>query len=179
MHIESSWKGKISTNLSFILIIHFEGKINHTLNCQKIPEVYSRAVLVYCFNSSAAGMYQFSHGKNCTIFFFLNSAWWHSLMNYTVLVFRKYWILRSWISWESFARHSSVVTCLSVLSVQVGDIVRVAKDETFPVDLVLLSSDRAEGTCHITTTSLDGETNLKVGLLIFRPHSRFLSLSEP
>lgn len=100
-------------------------------------------------------------------------------MNYTVLVFRKYWILRSWISWESFARHSSVVTCLSVLSVQVGDIVRVAKDETFPVDLVLLSSDRAEGTCHITTTSLDGETNLKVGLLIFRPHSRFLSLSEP
>ncbi|TSK53788.1 putative phospholipid-transporting ATPase IF [Bagarius yarrelli] len=44
---------------------------------------------------------------------------------------------------------------------QVGDIVRVAKDETFPADLVLLSSDRAEGTCHITTASLDGETNLK------------------
>lgn len=43
-----------------------------------------------------------------------------------------------------------------------GDIVRVAKDETFPVDLVLLSSDRADGTCHITTASLDGETNLKV-----------------
>lgn len=39
---------------------------------------------------------------------------------------------------------------------------RVAKDETFPADLVLLSSDRAEGTCHITTASLDGETNLKV-----------------
>uniref|UniRef100_A0A4W5QR25 Phospholipid-transporting ATPase n=1 Tax=Hucho hucho TaxID=62062 RepID=A0A4W5QR25_9TELE len=64
-------------------------------------------------------------------------------------------------------------------NIRVGDIVRVAKDETFPVDLVLLSSDRAEGTCHITTTSLDGETNLKVGLLIFRPHSHFLSLSEP
>lgn len=45
-----------------------------------------------------------------------------------------------------------------------GDIVRVAKDETFPVDLVLLSSDRAEGTCHITTASLDGETNLKVSV---------------
>uniref|UniRef100_A0A8C6TYP7 Phospholipid-transporting ATPase n=1 Tax=Neogobius melanostomus TaxID=47308 RepID=A0A8C6TYP7_9GOBI len=43
----------------------------------------------------------------------------------------------------------------------VGDIVRVAKDETFPVDLVLLSSDRPDGTCHITTASLDGETNLK------------------
>uniref|UniRef100_A0A8C9VJP2 Phospholipid-transporting ATPase n=1 Tax=Scleropages formosus TaxID=113540 RepID=A0A8C9VJP2_SCLFO len=46
-------------------------------------------------------------------------------------------------------------------SKNVGDIVRVAKDETFPADLVLLSSDRAEGTCHITTASLDGETNLK------------------
>lgn len=45
---------------------------------------------------------------------------------------------------------------------QVGDIVRVAKDETFPADLALLSSDRADGTCHITTASLDGETNLKV-----------------
>ncbi|XP_018612805.1 probable phospholipid-transporting ATPase IF isoform X1 [Scleropages formosus] len=46
-------------------------------------------------------------------------------------------------------------------SIRVGDIVRVAKDETFPADLVLLSSDRISGTCHITTASLDGETNLK------------------
>ncbi|KAM7387696.1 hypothetical protein PAMP_023917 [Pampus punctatissimus] len=46
-------------------------------------------------------------------------------------------------------------------NIRVGDIVRVAKDETFPVDLVLLSSDRVDGTCHITTASLDGETNLK------------------
>ncbi|XP_067086028.1 phospholipid-transporting ATPase IF isoform X2 [Osmerus mordax] len=46
-------------------------------------------------------------------------------------------------------------------NIRVGDIVRVAKDETFPADLVLLSSERVEGTCHITTASLDGETNLK------------------
>ncbi|XP_029472606.1 probable phospholipid-transporting ATPase IF isoform X2 [Rhinatrema bivittatum] len=46
-------------------------------------------------------------------------------------------------------------------NIRVGDIVRVAKDETFPADLVLLSSDRADGSCHITTASLDGETNLK------------------
>ncbi|XP_048844716.1 phospholipid-transporting ATPase IF isoform X4 [Brienomyrus brachyistius] len=46
-------------------------------------------------------------------------------------------------------------------NIRVGDIVRVAKDETFPADLVLLSSERDEGTCHITTASLDGETNLK------------------
>lgn len=43
-----------------------------------------------------------------------------------------------------------------------GDIVRIAKDEIFPADLVLLSSDRLDGSCHITTASLDGETNLKV-----------------
>ncbi|KAG8445141.1 hypothetical protein GDO86_010055 [Hymenochirus boettgeri] len=46
-------------------------------------------------------------------------------------------------------------------NIRVGDIVRVAKDETFPADLVLLSSDRANGSCHVTTASLDGETNLK------------------
>ncbi|XP_062987976.1 phospholipid-transporting ATPase IF isoform X2 [Elgaria multicarinata webbii] len=46
-------------------------------------------------------------------------------------------------------------------NIRVGDIVRVAKDETFPVDLVLLSSDRADGSCYVTTASLDGETNLK------------------
>lgn len=39
---------------------------------------------------------------------------------------------------------------------------RVAKDETFPADLVLLSSDREHGCCYVTTASLDGETNLKV-----------------
>lgn len=53
------------------------------------------------------------------------------------------------------------------VSFQVGDIVRVAKDETFPVDLVLLSSDRPDGTCHVTTASLDGETNLKVCVITF------------
>ncbi|OCT80725.1 hypothetical protein XELAEV_18027538mg [Xenopus laevis] len=46
-------------------------------------------------------------------------------------------------------------------NIRVGDIVRVAKDETFPADLVLLSSDSANGSCHITTASLDGETSHK------------------
>ncbi|OWK06090.1 hypothetical protein Celaphus_00012527, partial [Cervus elaphus hippelaphus] len=50
---------------------------------------------------------------------------------------------------------------LIIFLVQVGDIVRVAKDESFPADLVLLSSDRLDGSCHVTTASLDGETNLK------------------
>lgn len=52
-------------------------------------------------------------------------------------------------------------------NIWVGDIVRVAKDEVFPADLVLLSSDRLDGSCHITTASLDGETNLKVCTCMF------------
>uniref|UniRef100_A0A8C2ZX55 Phospholipid-transporting ATPase n=1 Tax=Cyclopterus lumpus TaxID=8103 RepID=A0A8C2ZX55_CYCLU len=64
-------------------------------------------------------------------------------------------------------------------NIRVGDIVRVAKDETFPADLALLSSDRADGTCHITTASLDGETNLKVCLSVRQSISySFGSISE-
>ncbi|XP_074154386.1 phospholipid-transporting ATPase IF isoform X4 [Sminthopsis crassicaudata] len=51
-------------------------------------------------------------------------------------------------------------------NIRVGDIVRIAKDEIFPADLVLLSSDRVDGSCHVTTASLDGETNLKTHVAV-------------
>lgn len=54
--------------------------------------------------------------------------------------------------------------CLSVL--QVGDIVMVKEDESFPCDLIFLSSSRGDGTCHVTTTSLDGESSHKVTCLL-------------
>lgn len=38
----------------------------------------------------------------------------------------------------------------------------VKEDETFPCDLIFLSSNRADGTCHVTTASLDGESSHKV-----------------
>ncbi|KAG8521155.1 LOW QUALITY PROTEIN: putative phospholipid-transporting ATPase IH, partial [Galemys pyrenaicus] len=44
---------------------------------------------------------------------------------------------------------------------QVGDIVMVKEDETFPCDLIFLSSNRGDGTCHVTTASLDGESSHK------------------
>uniref|UniRef100_A0A8C6YD31 Phospholipid-transporting ATPase n=1 Tax=Naja naja TaxID=35670 RepID=A0A8C6YD31_NAJNA len=45
--------------------------------------------------------------------------------------------------------------------VKVGDIVEVLADDTFPCDLVLLASSNKEGTCYVTTASLDGESNHK------------------
>lgn len=45
---------------------------------------------------------------------------------------------------------------------QVGDIVKVQRNEEFPCDLVMLSSADPLGQCFVTTSNLDGETNLKV-----------------
>ncbi|XP_048883941.1 phospholipid-transporting ATPase IG isoform X3 [Brienomyrus brachyistius] len=45
--------------------------------------------------------------------------------------------------------------------IRVGDVVEVLEDETFPCDLVLLQSSRDDGTCYVTTASLDGESNHK------------------
>ncbi|XP_060847824.1 probable phospholipid-transporting ATPase IA isoform X3 [Rhopalosiphum padi] len=44
----------------------------------------------------------------------------------------------------------------------IGDIIKVKNNNIFPADLVLLSSSELYGTCHIETTHLDGEENLKI-----------------
>eukprot|EP01097_Dermamoeba_algensis_P009645 TRINITY_DN6883_c0_g1_i1.p1 TRINITY_DN6883_c0_g1~~TRINITY_DN6883_c0_g1_i1.p1 ORF type:complete len:1134 (-),score=257.84 TRINITY_DN6883_c0_g1_i1:56-3256(-) len=43
----------------------------------------------------------------------------------------------------------------------VGEIVKVEKDQSFPADLLLISSSDPQGIAFIETANLDGETNLK------------------
>ncbi|XP_053112910.1 phospholipid-transporting ATPase VD isoform X2 [Hemicordylus capensis] len=45
--------------------------------------------------------------------------------------------------------------------VNVGDFIRLSCNEEIPADMVLLYSTDENGICHIETSSLDGETNLK------------------
>ena len=44
---------------------------------------------------------------------------------------------------------------------EVGNVVRVVRDEFFPCDIVMLDSSNDEHTCYVETKNLDGETNLK------------------
>ncbi|KAJ7310433.1 hypothetical protein JRQ81_007349 [Phrynocephalus forsythii] len=46
-------------------------------------------------------------------------------------------------------------------NITVGDIVEVSSDETFPCDLIFLASSSKDGSCYVTTASLDGESNVK------------------
>ena len=45
--------------------------------------------------------------------------------------------------------------------IQVGDIVKVQRNEAVPADLVILHVDGMDGTAYVETMALDGETNLK------------------
>ena len=43
----------------------------------------------------------------------------------------------------------------------IGEVVEVLQEETFPADLILLDSELPEGLCYIETGTLDGEKTLK------------------
>ena len=56
--------------------------------------------------------------------------------------------------------------------IQVGNLVRIEDGDSFPCDLVLLSSSHPTGKANIMTANLDGETNLKVGTVKHRQKRR-------
>lgn len=43
----------------------------------------------------------------------------------------------------------------------VGDVVQLSCNENIPADIVLLNTSNTQGICHIESSNLDGETNLK------------------
>ncbi|KAK9392143.1 putative phospholipid-transporting ATPase VD [Crotalus adamanteus] len=45
--------------------------------------------------------------------------------------------------------------------VAVGDFIRLSCNEEIPADMILIYSSDGDGICHLETSSLDGETNLK------------------
>lgn len=45
---------------------------------------------------------------------------------------------------------------------QVGDVVRVKRNQFFPADLLLMHSTGENGVCFVETKNLDGESNLKM-----------------
>lgn len=46
--------------------------------------------------------------------------------------------------------------------VKVGDVLKIGRDETIPADVVLLATSNSESNCHVETSQLDGETDLKI-----------------
>ncbi|XP_044580312.1 phospholipid-transporting ATPase IF-like isoform X1 [Cotesia glomerata] len=78
--------------------------------------------------------------------------------------------------YEDFLRHQSdyrvngtSVTvirnkCMQVIrceQIVVGDLVKVSRDQDLPCDIILLYSSELNGSCYVTTSNLDGESNLK------------------
>uniref|UniRef100_A0A8C6YWP7 Phospholipid-transporting ATPase n=1 Tax=Nothoprocta perdicaria TaxID=30464 RepID=A0A8C6YWP7_NOTPE len=63
-------------------------------------------------------------------------------------------------------------------NINVGDFIRLSRNEIIPADMVLLYSTDPDGICYIETAGLDGETNLKQRQVV-RGYSEQVSEMDP
>jgi len=60
-----------------------------------------------------------------------------------------------------FSREQNSFKQIKCEDIQVGDLVRVERDQAFPADILLLGTSAESGIAFVNTINLDGETNLK------------------
>ncbi len=71
--------------------------------------------------------------------------------------------------------NDDAVVTTSSTEVQVGDVVRLEKDDFVPCDCVILWSARLDGAVYVETSNLDGETSLKKKMAFKKTHQKIMN----
>ena len=58
--------------------------------------------------------------------------------------------------------HATGFKTIKSKDIQVGDLIKIYKDEFFPCDMFIMTTPDEKGQCYIETKNLDGETNKKI-----------------